>query len=83
MFRISEACQENYTSNICVGGSKSGVLYVWKAIDGKLIAEVEAAHYMDILDIDISKDNTDMIVTAGKDCKVKVWFLSTIIKNDQ
>jgi len=47
-----------------------------------MIAEVESAHYMDILDIDISKDNTDMIVTGGKDCKVKVWFLSTIIKND-
>ena len=41
------------------------------------MAEVESAHYMDIMDLDISRDNSDMIVTAGKDCKVKVWLTAT------
>jgi hypothetical protein len=31
---------------------------------------------MEINDLDISNDNSDMIATAGKDCKVKVWLLA-------
>lgn len=34
---------------------------------------------MEINDLDISHDNTDFIITGGKDCKVKVWHLSEIL----
>lgn len=34
VFKISTAAQEAGTTNICVGGSKSGFLTVWQAIDG-------------------------------------------------
>jgi len=70
------------TSNICVAGSKKGTLTVLQAVNGKILAEVDAAHYMEITDLDISNTDSDMIVTCGKDCKVKVWMLSTLIQND-
>ena len=47
------------------------------------MAEVESAHFMEINDLDISPDNSDMIVTGGKDCKVKLWLLSSLMKPDQ
>ena len=77
VFKVSQAGHEGSTSNICAGGSKNGVLTVWSAVDGQIIAEVDQAHYMEISDLDISRENSDMIVSGGKDCKVKVWFLST------
>jgi len=36
---------------------------------------------MEINDLDISQDNTDFIITGGKDCKVKIWLLADIIAN--
>jgi WD40 repeat protein len=36
---------------------------------------------MEINDLDISHDNTDFIITGGKDCKVKVWLLSNIMND--
>ena len=38
---------------------------------------------MEINDLDISHDNTDFIITGGKDCKVKVWLLSELLVNGQ
>mmetsp|Transcript_7045 Transcript_7045/g.11858 ORF Transcript_7045/g.11858 Transcript_7045/m.11858 type:complete len:94 (+) Transcript_7045:580-861(+) len=35
---------------------------------------------MEINDIDISSLNSGMIVTGGKDSKVKVWLLSSLIQ---
>jgi WD40 repeat protein len=80
VFKLSPSHQEATTSSICVGGSKKGVLSVWEAFSGKLIAEVESAHFMEINDLDISISNSDTIATGGKDCKVKLWLLSSLIK---
>lgn len=46
---------------------------------GEVLTDLESAHYMEITDLDI---NEDMIVTGGKDCKVKVWLISDLVKND-
>jgi len=80
VFKVSQASQESSTSSICAGGSKKGVLTVWSGFDGAILAEVESAHYMEINDIDISSLNSGMIVTGGKDSKVKVWLLSSLIQ---
>ena len=68
VFRISK--------EICVGASIKGNVSVWQPQTGELICEIESAHYMDINDLAISSENSDMIATAGKDCKVKLWLLS-------
>lgn len=38
---------------------------------------------MEINDIDISNTNSDMIITGGKDCKVRVWLLQNLLDQDQ
>ena len=77
MFRVSEAAKEPATTNIVAGGSKKGTLTIWTATTGQILAEIESAHYMEINDLDISTDNSDFIITGGKDCKVKIWQFST------
>jgi WD40 repeat protein len=47
---------------------------LWELSTGQLLGELENAHYMDIADIDIAVSN-DLILTAGKDCKVKLWLI--------
>ena len=42
----------------------------------QLLAEVDSAHYMQINDLAIS---SDMLITGGKDCKVKVWLLASLL----
>ena len=61
--------------SICVAGSKTGRLIVWQVTNGQLLGELEAAHYMEITDLDISA-TTDMVITGGKDSKVKIWLLT-------
>ena len=41
---------------------------------GQLMGEIESAHYMEIIDLDISIGQ-DLIVSGGKDSKVKVWLV--------
>ena len=41
------------------------------------MVDVESAHFMSITDMDI---NQDVIVSGGKDCKVKVWMISDLLK---
>lgn len=67
-FRISR--------EICVGATIKGNLNIWQPMTGELISEIESAHYMEINDIAVSSECSDMIASAGKDCKVKVWMLS-------
>lgn len=61
--------------SICVAASKKGSLSVWQVVNGQMIGELEQAHYMEITDVDISS-SSDLLITGGKDCKVKVWILS-------
>ena len=63
-----------------IGGTKSGRISIWQIINGQLIGELENAHYMDITDLDISSSN-DVLVTSGKDCKVKVWIIAELFNN--
>ena len=55
--------------------AKSGRIYVWEVLTGQLLGEVEGAHYLDITDMDIAVTN-DLVITGGKDFKVKVWILT-------
>ena len=43
---------------------------------GEVLADVESAHYMQVTDLDI---NESMIISGGKDCKVKVWMISSLL----
>ena len=76
-FRVARSALEPMTSQICVGATKNGSLVVWSALTGEVLGQIESAHYMAINDMDVSSDNADMIATAGKDCKVKVWLMSS------
>jgi WD40 repeat protein len=60
--------------SLCLGGSKTGRLSVWEVQTGELLGEIESAHYMDLTDLDIAPNN-DLVITGGKDFKVKVWIM--------
>lgn len=47
---------------------------MWETSSGRLLGEVEAAHYLDISDMDVSCAG-DLLITGGKDCKVKLWVI--------
>ena len=64
-------------ASLCVGGSKTGRLSIWEVSTGTLLGEVESAHYMEVTDLDVSPTN-DMIVTGGKDQKVKIWITAEL-----
>lgn len=42
-----------------------------------MLADVESADFMQINDLDL---DLDLVVTGGKDCKVKVWMISSLLK---
>lgn len=66
---------EAFNGAIAIGGTKStGKLYVWCLQNGQLLGEIDGAHYMGISDLDICSQG-DLVATAGKDSKVKVWIL--------
>jgi WD40 repeat protein len=67
-----------HSVSLCAGGDKKGRLYLWAMKNGELLADVESAHFMQITDLDL---NDDMVLSAGKDCKLKVWFVSDLIKS--
>jgi WD40 repeat protein len=63
---------------VCIGGARqSGRLSLWEMQTGQLLGEVENAHYMDVADIDITS-GCDMVLTGGKDFKVKLWVLTDL-----
>jgi len=64
------------SNNLCIAGSKRGILSVWLPQTGELLAEIESAHYNEITTLDLTDQ---MIATGGKDAKVKVWLISNII----
>ena len=76
------AVSDSNIAAICVGGSKKGLMSVWETNTGQLLADVESAHYMEINDLDISKTNSDMVITGGKDCKVKIWLMSALLSKE-
>lgn len=65
--------------SLCLAGSKgAGRISVWEVATGFLLGEVENAHYMDVTDLDISI-GCDLVITGGKDFKVKVWVLADLL----
>jgi hypothetical protein len=63
-------------------GSKKGKILIYQLATGTLIAEIESAHYLAITDMDVAKGNPwqgDLILTCGKDSKVKVWTLAALL----
>lgn len=65
-------------NGLCLaGGKQSGRLCVWEKSSGQLIGEVENAHYLTVNDMDVSTGG-DLVVTGGKDFKVKVWITSDL-----
>ena len=63
-----------YSGALCIGGTKSGKLMIWQTTTGQLLGELEA-HYLGVTDLDISS-NGDLLITGGKDSKVKVYILA-------
>ena len=44
--------------------------------------ETDNAHYLAITDLDVAKGTPwqgDLIITAGKDTKVKIWTLAALL----
>lgn len=65
----------NGGGGLCFAGSKgSGRISLWETLTGRLLGEVESAHYMDINDLDVSISG-DLLISGGKDFKVKVWIV--------
>ena len=75
-------------------GTKRGSILIYQLSTGKLLAEVENAHYLAISDLDISNasgslDSSqgyasgDLILTGGKDSKVKVFILAQLLAADK
>lgn len=64
--------------SIAVSATDKGSINVWNALTGALIGELDQAHYMAITDIDLNAE-CDMVVTGGRDAKVKVWALKAIL----
>ena len=62
------------TASFCVAATRTGRLSVWQVSTGQLLGDIDSAHYMEITDLDISS-SSDLVITGGKDCKVKVWSL--------
>ena len=74
-------------------GTKRGKVLIYQLSSGRLIAECENAHYLAISDLDIStasgavgtatgSSEGDLIITGGKDSKVKVWMLTNLLANN-
>jgi len=72
-------CFKTAGHEFCAGGDKKGHLTLWAMESGEVLSDMESAHYMEISDLDL---NGDMIITGGKDCKVKVWLISDLLSND-
>lgn len=71
---LSVAKLSNNAASLCVAGTKTGRLMLWQVSNGQLLGEIDSAHYMEITDLDISA-SSDLIITGGKDCRVKVWSI--------
>ena len=67
-------------TDLCAGANSKGQLMLWSVLSGELIGEVDSAHYMEIKDIDL---NRDMIISGGKDCKVRVWLVTDLMYADK
>jgi pre-rRNA-processing protein IPI3 len=63
-----------YNGTVCVAGTKSGKLMIWQTQTGQQLGETDS-HYMGVSDLDISNKG-DLVITGGKDSKVKVFILS-------
>ena len=65
-----------------VCGSKKGKVQIYQISTGTLLTEVENAHYLAITDLDVAKGSPwqgDLIITGGKDSKVKIWTLAELL----
>lgn len=47
-------------------------------MSGALISEIEGAHYLAINDLQVMDD---MVVTGGKDTKVRVWLFGDLLSH--
>jgi len=67
--------------------TKKGKILVYQLSSGVILAEIENAHYMEIVDLAVSEETgasavnsgAQMLMTGGKDTKVKVWLLPDIL----
>ena len=65
-----------------VCGSKKGKVQIYQLATGILLTEVDDAHYLAITDLDVTRGSPwqgDLIITGGKDSKVKVWTLAALL----
>ena len=68
--------------DMLVCGTKKGKLQVYSLNTGALLMETDSAHYLAITDLDVAKGTPwqgDLIITGGKDTKVKIWTLAALL----
>lgn len=61
-------------------GTRKGTLSAYHTATGTMLAEIEQAHYLAITDLDVSPA-LDLVATAGKDSKVRIWLTNKIMQN--
>jgi len=60
-----------------LGGSESGVLYVWDVASGELLRS-HKAHYRSLCALTLSSDG-GFVITGGDDALVHVWNIATLV----
>jgi len=62
-------------------GTKRGSIQIYQLVSGALLAEVDSAHYLAISDLDVSHTSFDLVLTGGKDSKVRLWITAELLAN--
>ena len=62
-------------------GTKKGNILIYQIPTGHLLHETDAAHYLAITDLDVS-ENSDLIITGGKDSKVSIWKVDSLLSRE-
>ena len=46
---------------------------VWDLRAMRRVAEIEGAHQMPVRDVDVARGNAHLLLSAGDDCRLRVW----------
>jgi pre-rRNA-processing protein IPI3 len=66
----------------CCGGGASGVLYLWDAFTGTLLAQWQS-HFNEVLAISFLGAGSEMIISGGKDSMVHCWMLQNCLRKGE
>ena len=46
---------------------------VWDLRNMRRVAEIEGAHQMPVRDVDVARGNAHLLLSAGDDCRLRLW----------